>query len=147
MINAVKDGIVGALVAAFPTVPVYDEPVEQGIVEPSFSVRCVKPSRNLYRGKRYYEEDLYEIVYFPPQENRYQSSNEAVDKLFDCLEVITLSDKTTIRGRDMNSHTNEDFTVIFTVKYSDFMYREESSDLMRTLEENHVEPVERMMNN
>ena len=39
MINDVKDGIVAALVAAFPGVPVFDEPVEQGIVEPSFSVR------------------------------------------------------------------------------------------------------------
>ena len=62
MINDVKDGIVAALVAAFPGVPVFDEPVEQGIVEPSFSVRCVNPNRNLFRGKRYFENDLFEIV-------------------------------------------------------------------------------------
>lgn len=138
MINNIKDGIVGALVAAFPSVPVYDEPVEQGIVEPSFSVRCVNPSQRLFRDKRYYEEDLYEVVYFPPETNRYQSSNQTVDGLFDCLEVITLPDKTTIRGREMKAHTNEDFTVIFTVKYSDFLYRTVSHDLMETLEEDNV---------
>ena len=41
----------------------------------------------------------------------------------------------------MKSHTNEDFTVIFTVKYSDFMYKVENPDLMETLEENNVEPI------
>ncbi len=141
MINSVKDGIVSALVAAFPTVPVFDEPVEQGIVEPSFSVRCVKPERNLFRGKRYYEDDLYEIVYFPPVEDRYQNSNETVETLFDCLEILTLSDTTKIRGRDMKSHTAEDFTVVFTVHYSDFMYRTENPDKMTTLVENSVEPI------
>lgn len=142
MINDIKKGIVSAIDAAFSNVPVYDEPVEQGIEEPSFSVRCVKPERNLFRGKRYYEEDLFEVVYFPPAENRYQNSNEAVDKLFDCMEIITLPDGTTIRGRDMKAHTAEDFTVVFTVRYSDFMYRTEEPDLMETLDENNVEPID-----
>lgn len=141
MINDVKDGIVTALVAAFPGVPVFDEPVEQGIEEPSLSVRCVEPKRNLFRGKRYYEDDLFEVVYFPPQDDRYQKSNEAVETLFNCLEILTLSDKTTIRGRDMKAHTAEDFTVVFTVRFSDFMYKSENPDLMDTLEENSVEPI------
>ena len=141
MINSVKDGIVAALVAAFPKVPVFDEPVEQGIVEPSLSVRCVEPKRNLFRGKRYYEDDLFEVVYFPPETDRYQNSNEAVETLFNCLEILTLSDKTTIRGREMKAHTAEDFTVVFTVRYSDFMYKSEEPDLMDTLEENSVEPI------
>lgn len=141
MINDVKDGIVTALVAAFPGVPVFDEPVEQGIEEPSLSVRCVEPKRNLFRGKRYYEDDLFEVVYFPPETDRYQNSNEAVETLFNCLEILTLSDKTTIRGREMKAHTTEDFTVVFTVRYSDFMYKSEEPDLMDTLEENSVEPI------
>ena len=141
MINDVKDGIVAALVAAFPGVPVFDEPVEQGIEEPSFSVRCVKPERNLFRGKRYFEDDLFEVVYFPPQDDRYQKSNETVETLFNCLEILTLSDTTTIRGRDMKAHTAEDFTVVFTVRYTDFMYKSENPDLMDTLEENSVEPT------
>lgn len=143
MINDVKDGIVAALVAAFPGVPVFDEPVEQGIVEPSFSVRCVNPNRNLYRGKRYFESDLFEVVYFPPVTDRYQNSNETVDKLFDCLEILTLPDESTIRGRDMKSHTNEDFTVIFTVKYSDFMYKaDETPEEPITQVINSVNPIE-----
>ena len=141
MINDLKTGIITALKAAFPDVPVYREPVSQGIEEPSFSVRCVKPERNLFRGKRYYEDDLFEIVYFPPVINRYQNSNETVETLFDCLEVITLSDSTTIRGKDMKAHTAEDYTVVFTVRYSDFMYREENPDMMTDLTENSVEPV------
>ena len=142
MINTLKDGIISALVAAFPNVPVFDEPVEQGIVEPSFSVRCVEPQQRLFRGKRYYQEDLFEVVYFPPADNRYQSSNATVQTLFNCLEVITLSDKTTIRGRDMKSYTAEDFTVVFTVRYSDFLYKEETKDLMQTLEMEDIKPIE-----
>lgn len=141
MINDVKDGIIAALTATFPNVPVFDEPVSQGIEEPSFSVRCIKPERNLFRGKRYYENDLYEVVYFPPVEDRYRNSNETVELLFDCLEVLTLSDTTKIRGKDMKSNTTEDFTVVFTVRYSDFMYKTENPDLMTDLIENNVEPI------
>lgn len=142
MINTIKDGIVAALVAEFPGVPVFDEAVEQGIVEPSFSVRCVEPQQRLFRGKRYYQEDLFEVVYFPPEDDRYQSSNDTVQRLFICLEVITLSDNTTIRGREMKSRTTEDFTVVFTVRYSDFIYKVENPDMMTELVETNVEPIE-----
>lgn len=134
MTNDVINGIVAALVAEFPGIPVHDEPVTQGIVEPSFSVRCIQPKRKLFRGNRYYQEGIYEVVYFPPMTNRYQNSNETVESLFNCLEILTLPDGT-IRGRDMESHTDEDFTVIFTVKYSDFMYKVENKDLMDELEQ------------
>ena len=141
MINSVKDGIVAALVAQFPNVPVFDESVEQGIVEPSFLVRCVEPTQRLFRGERYYQEDLFEVVYFPPKTNRYQSSNETVQRLFMCLEVIELTDGK-IRGRDMKSTTQEDFTVVFTVRYSDFLYKTVKKDAMEELEGVSVEPVE-----
>lgn len=136
MINSVKDGIVSALVAEFPNIPVFDEPVEQGIVEPSFSVRCVKPMQRLFRGERYYQEDLFEVVYFPPVESRYQSSNETIERLFNCLEILNLPDGK-IRGRDMKAYTAEDFTVVFTVKYSDFLYKREEKDMMQTLTQIH----------
>lgn len=142
MINTIKDGIVAALVAEFPGVPVFDEAVEQGIVEPSFSVRCVEPQQRLFRGKRYYQEDLFEVVYFPPEDDRYQSSNDTVQRLFICLEVIKLSDNTTIRGREMKSRTTEDFTVVFTVRYSDFIYKVENHNMMTELVETNVEPIE-----
>lgn len=142
MINTIKDGIVAALVAEFPGVPVFDEAVEQGIVEPSFSVRCVEPQQRLFRGKRYYQEDLFEVVYFPPEDDRYQSCNDTVQRLFICLEVIKLSDNTTIRGREMKSRTTEDFTVVFTVRYSDFIYKVENPDMMTELVETNVEPIE-----
>lgn len=137
MIQDVIDGIVAALVAEFPGVPVHDEPVMQGIVEPSFSVRCVKPSQRLFRGERYYQEDLYEVVYFPPVDDRYKSSNATVEKLFNCLEYIELPDGK-IMGRDMNAHTDEDFTVVFTVLYGDFLYKQEEKVLMDSLTQTHA---------
>ena len=75
MTNDVINGIVAALVAEFPGIPVHDEPVTQGIVEPSFSVRCIQPKRKLFRGNRYYQEGIYEVVYFPPMTNRYQNKS------------------------------------------------------------------------
>lgn len=135
MINKVKDGIVAALAAEFPNTPVYDEAEEQGIVEPSFSVRCVEPTQRLFRGKRYYQNDLFEVVYFPPETDRYKTSNDVVQRLFNCLEIITLTDGK-IRGRDMRSNTLEDHTVVFTVRYSDFVYKAgETQDLMESIEE------------
>ncbi len=126
--------MVAALVAEFPGIPVYDETVEQGLAEPSFSVRCVRPQRRQYLGNRYHQKNLMEVVYFPPETNRYQDANNVTERLFDCLEVLTLTDGK-IRGRDMESHMTDDFTVVFTVTYSDFLYVQESKDLMDELEQ------------
>ncbi len=132
MTNEIINGMIAAIVAEFPGIPVYDETVDQGLVEPSFSVRCVRPIRKNVPGDRYYQENLMEVVYFPPSENRYQNSNEVVERLFECLELLTLSDNGKIRGRDMQSTTTEDFTVVFTVTYSDFLYRQPSNVYMHS---------------
>lgn len=127
MVNDLINGMIAALKEEFPDIPVYDELVNQGIVEPSFFVRCVEPNRRLFRGRRYFQKNMMEVVYFPPKENRYQNSNDVVESLFGCLEILSLPDGL-IRGRNMNVHTNADYTVIFTVTYSDFLYTEEKQE-------------------
>lgn len=131
MTNEVIDGIVAALTAEFDSVPVYTEEVEQGIVEPSFSVRCIDDKFSLFRGYRYFRESLFEILYFPPVEGRKANCNGIVERLFLCLETITAGNDL-LRGTKMDSHF-EDGVIIFTLHYDYFVIRLINEDTMETI--------------
>lgn len=122
MVNDLISAICMALHTAFPSVSIFKEHVEQGIEEPSFMVRCVRPKQTLFRGQRYEQKNMFEVVYFPPMENRYQHTNAVLEQLFQILEVITVGDNS-FRGTEMDVETQEDFTVVFTVNYNTFLIK------------------------
>ena len=131
MTNEVIDGIVAALNAEFDPIPVYTEEVEQGLVEPSFSVRCINDKFSHFRGDRYFRESLFEILYFPPEDSRKNNSNGVVQRLFLCLEYIRAGNDI-LRGTKMDSHM-EDGVIIFTLHYDYFVIRTSDGDKMETL--------------
>ena len=136
MTTEVVNGVIAAIKTAFPSVDVFDEPVDQGIVEPSFVVRCVRPGQEQFLGRRYRKTHLIEIVYFPPAGERFTNCNAVSEQLFDALEVIQAGNDP-IRGWNMDSHYSEDNNaLIFTVNYNYFVIRENNADLMDTL---HIE--------
>lgn len=122
MTNEVVNGVIAAIKAAYPTIDVYDEDVEQGLVEPSFSVRCVRPSEELYRDKRYHKTHLIEVLYFPPREKRNQNSNAIIEALFSILEYITAGNDL-IRGSRMNAYMDANHIVVFTVTYDYYVLK------------------------
>jgi hypothetical protein len=74
----------------------------------------------------------------PPRLPGVQSENNAVlERLFLCLEYITLEDGTVVRGESMQGEYDEN-TLNFFVSYDVFVYiTEGKTDLMGTLEYNN----------
>lgn len=135
MTNEVIRGVAKAIVAKFPTIPVYTEKVDQGIEEPSFVIRCYRNRDNLYRGKRYFKEHRIEIQYFPPAENRRENAHSIEEQLFRTLEWITVgAEEAKIMGKNMESVIDSDsYTVIFTLMYDYFVIAKEDEDPMETM--------------
>ena len=135
MTNEVVRGVAKAIVAGYPTIPVYTEKVDQGIEEPSFVVRCYRNKHNLYRGRRYFKEHRIEVQYFPPKENCRQNAHSIEEGLFRLLQWITVGEEQAkIMGKNMETYLDEQsFTVIFTVMYNYYVLSEEDAEKMESM--------------
>lgn len=118
MLNEVRDGIIRALKDAFPEIPVYDENVEQDLPIPSFSVRAIRSTQSLFRGARYWKTNDFNVVYFPPEDDRNTDCNAVQEALFSCLEYIQAGSDL-VRGTGMDGHV-EDGVLSFAVSYNYF---------------------------
>ena len=136
MTTEVVNGVIAAIKTAFPSIDVFDNPVEQGIVEPSFTVRCIRPTQDQFLGRRYKKSHLIEIVYFPLRGETFTNLNAVAESLFDALEVIQAGNDP-VRGWNMDAHYSEDNdALIMTVNYNYFVIRANNADLMDSL---HIE--------
>lgn len=132
MINKVISGVVAALDEAFGEIPVYTENVEQGLEEPSFSVRCVNPTEKQVLGKRYFRKNPVTVTYFPSPSGGNREINAVFEKLFSILEYIKI-DGDLQRGTHMETHT-EDGVGLFMVDYDFFVLKTEELNPMEELE-------------
>lgn len=131
--NEVIDGVVGAIAAKYPSIPVYDEPVKQGMPEPSFAVRSINPKQSLFLNDRYKRVEMIEVIYFPPTEGRNRDTNEVLETLFSILEIIQAGTDT-IRGTDMDAHVDDESqTGVFTVNYRYFVKSDSQETKMNDL--------------
>jgi len=128
--NEVVDGVVSAIVAAFPEIPVYDEQVSQGLPEPAFTVRSIHPRQALFLNNRYQRNEMIEVVYFPPVEGRKKNTNEVIETLFSILEIIQAGNDL-IRGTDMDANIDDDGHIgVFTVNYKYFVKPSEQPETL-----------------
>ncbi len=133
MINKIIDGISISLNAEFgDDYKIYTESIEQGLKEPCFSIVCVNPTNELFRGKKYFRKNLFCIQYFPKGEDKRSECMDVLERMFDCLEVIKV-------GEDLQSGTSMHGEVVdqvlnFFVNYDMFVYKVESTDAMETMD-------------
>ena len=134
MINRIIDGISVAINTEFDdTYEIYTENIEQGLKEPCFSILCLNPTVEQFFGKRYFRTNQFCIHYFPTSNEKQSECLAVADKLFDCLEVITV-DGGLIRGTSLHSEISDD-VLSFFVNYDLFTYKhEEAEDYMETLD-------------
>ena len=93
MINKIIDGISISLNAEFgDDYKIYTESIEQGLKEPCFSIVCVNPTNELFRGKKYFRKNLFCIQYFPKGEDKRSECMDVLERMFDCLEVIKVGE-------------------------------------------------------
>lgn len=133
MINKIIDGISISLNAEFgDDYKIYTESIEQGLKEPCFSIVCVNPTNELFRGKKYFRKNLFCIQYFPKGEDKRSECMDVLERMFDCLEVIKVG-KDLQRGTSMHGEV-VDQVLNFFVNYDMFVYKVESTDAMETMD-------------
>lgn len=133
MINKIIDGISISLNAEFgDDYKIYTESIEQGLKEPCFSIVCVNPTNELFRGKKYFRKNLFCIQYFPKGEDKRSECMDVLERMFDCLEVIKVSEDLQ-RGTSMHGEV-VDHVLNFFVNYDMFVYKVESTDAMETMD-------------
>lgn len=122
MLNALIDGMIAALRTAFgDEIPIYTDTVEQGLTEPCFSVRIVKPNVEQFLGDRYFRSNLVAVHYFPQNYGDNEEMNHIMETLFSALELIEVDGALT-RGTKPDVHV-EDGVGIYTIHYDFFTYK------------------------
>lgn len=127
MINKIIDGICIAINSEFgEDYEIYTETVEQGLVEPCFSVVCINPASEQVLGKRYFRTNQFCIHYFPSSADKNAECNSVLEKLMNCLELITVNNDL-IRGTVMHGEVADD-VLNFFVNYDMFVYKKQTKE-------------------
>lgn len=122
MIEQIINGILAAISEEFgDAYTLYTESVEQGLKEPCFFVFCISPNTRVFRGKRYFHENQFAIQYLTNAEEPRAEYAEVAERLFSCLELITVEGDL-MRGTDMNTEISDE-ALTFTLNYSFFSYQ------------------------
>lgn len=122
MINKIIDGIGEAIYQEFGDgYDIYTESIEQGLEEPCFSILCLNPTSDQFLGKRYFRANQFMIQYFPSTSDKRNECHGVTERLFDCLETITvqgdLSSGTRMNGEVVDNVLN------FRVNFDMFVYK------------------------
>ena len=136
MIDKIIDGISVAINSEFgDPYEIYTESIEQGLVEPCFSILCLNPTINQVLGKRYFRKNQFCIHYFPSSDEKRSECHSVIERLMDALEIIEV-DGDQCRGTDMHSEV-VDNVLSFFVNYDMFTYKvEDAKPAMETVSHN-----------
>lgn len=138
MINKIIDGICVAINSEFgDSHEIYTEHIEQGLVEPCFSVLCLNPTINQVLGKRYFRTNQFCIHYFPSANEKQAECFSVTERLMDCLEMIEV-DGDSVMGTKMQAEV-VDNVLSFFVNYNMYIYKEKTAEpLMETVTHNSI---------
>lgn len=136
MIQDILDGVVAALLEAFPGVKVYTEQVKQGLKEPCFILRLLNPTSEQFFGNRYYRTNLFSVQYIPESTTDAKAECYDVnDRLFQALEYITVGGDLQ-RGTSMRGEYF-DGVLTFFVNFNTFIKFNVKLDPMEELSVEH----------
>ncbi len=92
MLDDLVDAVGKALHSRFSEVTVYSEQVPQNFRKPCFLIRIPQSSQKPQLGKRYLQQYLFEVLYFPQKSNDMQQEYRRILlELYDVLEFIKCS--------------------------------------------------------
>lgn len=137
MINSIVEAISVALNEEFgDSYEIHMEEIRQGLKEPCFFIQSLNPTYELFLGKRYFRKNQFCIQYFPATDEKQRECNETAERMWQCLEYITIygEDKPT-RGTKMEYEVI-DGVLNFFVNYDCFVYKTEQQTPMEILEVN-----------
>ena len=89
MIQEVINGIISAIRTSFDeTFRIYTESIEQGLIEPCFSILSLNPSGERELGNRYKRFFPFMITYFPSSDEPIAECNAVCEELLGLLTDI-----------------------------------------------------------
>ncbi len=137
MIDSIITGISTTLYSVFGYENFKNE-IPQDLSPPCFYIKCIDPSVEKYIGTRYLRRNLFVVQYFPSTEDRKGECYSVGEKMFECLEVISVDDFF-LRGTDMKFEI-VDGVLQFFVNYNAFVKKTgQGQDAMETMQDNaHV---------
>lgn len=135
MINAIIEAVSVSLNSEFGDgYEIHMEEIEQGLEEPCFFISCLNPSNDLFLGKRYFRTNPFCIQYFPASREKQRECNGVAERMYGCLEYVTLDgDSEPIRGTKMK-HEVVDGVLNFFVNYDCFTYKAQEQTAMGELQ-------------
>ena len=140
MIQDIVNGIIAAILGAFPGADIHDEKVKQGFETPCFIIRCLNPLSEQFLGKRYYRENLFSVQYIPgDDENANSECYKVQDVLFRALEYITVTGDLQ-RGTNMRGEVI-DGVLTFLINFNMFISVEPLEPLEELEELEQVETI------
>jgi hypothetical protein len=133
MINDLIVGISMALNTEFGDgYTIYREEIKQDLQEPCFFIGELLVSRNPTPNHMERTLNSFDVLYFP-QSKKYQSEiRDVADRMFDALELITLTNGDKVRGISRRAEEH-DGVLHFFVDYNMNLRLAESGDTMQTL--------------
>lgn len=116
---------------------IHKESIEQGLEEPCFFVQALAPIYDRQLPTRVKRQVTVMVQYFPLDKvNYYVEGNEVLEKLFRCLEEITVDD-CLYRGEDMESAGyTEEGVLSFQITFEFFEYEPNEEELMESHTDN-----------
>ena len=127
------DAIAEALFQEFGSdYEIYTEKVEQGLTPPCFLIRCLNLTKNIHLGLCYKRTNQCSVQYIPSTDSAIEECNSVMERLFECLENVILSDKP-IHGTELQGEVT-DGILTFTVNYDGFVLKEYTETNMGDLE-------------
>lgn len=138
MINKIIDSISISIHSEFgDEYEIYTESLKQGLKEPCFFIFCLNPTNNLFRNNKYFRTNQFCIQYFPSTREPKAECNDVLERLYGCLELITIKENETTESLTRGSRMNGeivDGVLSFFVNYDMFVYRvEEPGESMEDL--------------
>lgn len=135
MINKIIDAISISINFEFgDDYEIYTESIEQGLEEPCFSILCLNPTNELFRNNKYFRTNQFCIQYFPSTDEPKTECYSVLERLYDCLELITVNGDLS-RGSRMKGEI-VDGVLNFFVNYDMFVYKVEDKTPMEEMEIN-----------
>lgn len=127
------DAIAEALFQEFGSAyEIYTEKVEQGLTPPCFLIRCLDPTMNKYLGRCYKRTNQFSIQYIPSSTEANEECVSVLERLFGCLEDVTVSENP-IHGSELQGSVT-DGILTFTVNYDGFVLKTTEEIAMESLE-------------
>ena len=136
MINSIIEAISTSLNIEFgDNYEIHMEEIKQDLEEPCFFVHCLNPTNELFLGRRYFRTNQFCIQYFPETDEKQRECNDVAERMFLCLEYITVyGEDKPIMGTKMKYEV-VDGVLNFFVNYDCFVRKTEQHIPMETLHE------------